>query len=129
MIPVQDQALVEGTIRGFPSRELIRSRSKDWTTEHIDYALSRIQQFTEKSQHETVEGFLMELRADILRGQAEATAAARQAATDAALTDLRRAVERGPKPHWTQSPGFWVSVIAAVAAVIAAWPIIRDWLR
>ena len=27
-------------------------------------------------------------------------------------------------PHWTQTPGFWVAVIGAVAAVIAAWPIL-----
>lgn len=27
-------------------------------------------------------------------------------------------------PHWSQTPGFWVAVIAAVAAVVAAWPVV-----
>lgn len=129
MIPINEHALIEDTVRGFPSRELIRSRGRAWTTEHIDYALSRIQQFTEKTYQEKAEMLLLELRADILHAESEQAATVRQAATDAALADLRKAVQKGPAPHWTQSWGFWVSVIAALAALIAAWPVIKDWLH
>jgi len=33
-------------------------------------------------------------------------------------------LEKLKKPHWSVVPLFWVSVIAAVAACIAAWPVI-----
>jgi hypothetical protein len=129
MISGEDQALVEDTIRGFPSRELVRSRSKNWTTEHVDYALARTQQFTDISQQYRVEALLLEIRAEIQRAEAERLATVRQAATETALADLRRAIEKGPKAHWSQAPGFWVAVVAAIAALVAAWPIVHGWLE
>jgi hypothetical protein len=39
----------------------------------------------------------------------------------------RREYEALKKHHWTVTPGFWVSVVAAIFAAIAAWPVIRDW--
>ena len=44
--------------------------------------------------------------------------AALQQAINAEL--LRRHFERARVPHWTQTPGFWVSVMAAILAAVAA---------
>jgi hypothetical protein len=34
---------------------------------------------------------------------------------------------RNKKEHWTLTWNFWVAVIAAVAACIAAYPVVKDW--
>lgn len=41
----------------------------------------------------------------------------------------RRQLDSLKKPHWSITPGFWVAVVAAIFAAIAAWPVIRDWIR
>lgn len=37
---------------------------------------------------------------------------------------ITRAIKAASKPHWTSKVGFWVSVVAALAACIAAFPIL-----
>lgn len=32
------------------------------------------------------------------------------------------------KHHWTLTPTFWVTVITAVAACIAAFPVVKEWI-
>jgi len=133
MITPSDQAIIQSTIRGFPDRDLIRSRGKEWSPEHIDYAISRLQQDTNPGARLLAEKYLLELRADRAReialAEGEKRAAERQAATEATLAELLKAVEKGPKAHWSRTLGFWVAAIAAMAAVIAAWPVIRGWLH
>ena len=41
---------------------------------------------------------------------------------------LERHLKSIKKPHWTITPVFWVSVVAALAACIAAVPVVRDWV-
>jgi len=42
---------------------------------------------------------------------------------------LHAAIQKLTKPHWTLTPSFWVALAAMVFAAIAAYPVIRDWLR
>lgn len=129
MIPDSEKALVENAVHGYPTRELMRARSKTWTFEHFEYALSRVETLTEVVAQNSTTAYLESLRTDHIRAEAEEKERSRHVATETALAELRRAVERGPKPHWTQTPSFWIALIAAVAAVVAAWPVVRDWLR
>jgi hypothetical protein len=49
--------------------------------------------------------------------------------TKDALAAIKSATEAGPEPHWSTVPMFWVAVGALIFAAIAAWPVIRDWLK
>ena len=83
------------------------------------------------SDRKRVESILIELRTERDRelqvAETERKAAARHTETSQALAELRRAIQAGPRPHWSQTPGFWVAAIGAAAAAIAAWPVIRSW--
>ena len=35
-----------------------------------------------------------------------------------------RSIERASKPHWCMVPSFWLLVISAIAACVAAYPIV-----
>lgn len=39
-----------------------------------------------------------------------------------------RALQLEPEHHWSVVPLFWVSVVAMIAACIAAYPIVTEWL-
>jgi hypothetical protein len=52
-----------------------------------------------------------------------------RAATTKALEEIKRATEAVPPPHWSATWGFGVMVAALIVATIAAWPVIRDWLK
>ena len=41
----------------------------------------------------------------------------------------RRRFRSMAKRHWTTTAAFWVSVIAMILALIAVWPVIREWFR
>ena len=41
---------------------------------------------------------------------------------------LRASVQKLEEPHWSQTPGFWVAVLAMVFAGIAAVPVIHSWI-
>lgn len=47
-------------------------------------------------------------------------------ATQKVLTNelLTRSIKRASKPHWTIPVGFWIAVIAMIAACIAAYPVL-----
>lgn len=34
------------------------------------------------------------------------------------------ALQLKPEPHWSTTPGFWVAVVAMVAACVAAYPVL-----
>ena len=40
-----------------------------------------------------------------------------------------REILKEVKKHWSVTPGFWISVVAMLAACIAAYPVVRDTLR
>jgi hypothetical protein len=45
-----------------------------------------------------------------------------------ALEELqRRRLGSIAKPHWTLTPMFWIALVGAVFAGIAAWPVIRGF--
>jgi hypothetical protein len=45
-----------------------------------------------------------------------------------AITELNfRHLKALKVPHWTATWGFWVTLVAAVAACIAAYPIVESW--
>lgn len=41
----------------------------------------------------------------------------------------KKQLEELAKPHWTAVPAFWVSLIGALAACVAAYPVIQGWFK
>jgi len=62
MAPTENAALVEDAIRGYPSRELVRSRAKIWNDADMEYAYSRIDELTHSSCRANLIKWLDELR-------------------------------------------------------------------
>lgn len=128
MISDSEAAEVESAIRGWPSRAVLFSRAKEWTTEHAEYALSKIDQLTDPKAREAAEAMVKQILTMIKEEKTRSASDAQNAQLLKEISELRRAVQKGPSPHWTQSFGFWVSVAAAIAAAIAALPVIQTWV-
>ena len=41
---------------------------------------------------------------------------------------LHRQLNDIMEPHWTLTPAFWVASLAMIAACIAAYPVVKDWI-
>ena len=65
-----------------------------------------------------------ELEGELKAADAEFDARSREIITN----ELHRRLLKSLKePHWTLTPAFWISLVAAVAACIAAIPVVKDW--
>jgi hypothetical protein len=89
----------------------LQTDSSSWGVEDFDYGISVLSaKCNEIHWQPHIEKVLPELNR--LRG--ERASAARNAEILRRLADLK-------KPHWTVIPNFWLTLIGAIAAVVAAW--------
>ena len=114
MAPTEKAGTIDNTLSGYPSRELVRSRSRDWSFEDFEYAHSQVEQLTHSSCRANVIKWLEERTQELREADIERKAAARHEQLHTQLKELK-------KPHWTVSPNFWVTVVSACAAIVAAY--------
>ena len=139
-----ETADVEANINGWPSRDMLRNNTRKWSVEMFEYAESRIEQLTSVETRLNVRTWIGEYKAERMRMNEEmrresrndkrhqeqlakfAEIEAERKREDARhtvvierLDQIDATVRIGTKTHWTVSPNFWLTFVAAVAGVLA----------
>jgi hypothetical protein len=109
-----------------PSQDTdLRRGTAAWSVADFDYAIDR-GPFFHRNSWDAVRGPYQSLRQERAEADARASAQEMESQRHVEITSHLRELK---KPHWTVTPGFWVAFAAMVFAAIAAWPVIREWVR
>jgi len=103
----------------YPTQEgTLNKMTKDWNAADFTYAIEYGWGSMPSDRREQICGLYRGLRAERISIEARIVA---EAANQKRHAELASRLAELKKPHWTVNPNFWLTVVSAAAAVVAAY--------
>jgi hypothetical protein len=118
---LKSDADIETVVRDYKyvSQEAeLRQATLGWSSRDFSYAVSRLHVDLARDLRDPMLPLYRSLLAERLSEEAREQDQKRQKAMH---LQLKEAVEKVSKPHWTVLPNFWLTCIGACAGIAAAW--------